>query len=257
MVDLRIHDPSKHRLVDQQSIERLSTLYKRNPLGVPVHFLHIGKTGGTAIAEALVPIAEQFGIVLHPHATRLSDIPSDHCVFFVVRHPISRFISGFFSRLRCGAPRYNYPWNAAEAKAFGRFESPNDLAEALSSAKQDTRTQAREAMRGIQHVNSSYRDWFAGEQEIEARLNSIVLVGLQEELHSDFEILKRLLNLPSALFLPGDDVRAHRNPHHVNRRLTAIAERNLTEWYVEEIKFYEYCLQLRSKRLFMVQATEE
>ena len=231
------------------STERFAMLFKRNALGVPVHFLHIGKTGGTAITEALSPVAEQFGIVLHPHATRLSDIPTSHCVFFFLRHPLSRFVSGFFSRLRRGAPRYNYAWSEAEAKAFSYFLSANDLAEALSAAEPKIRTHAHEAMSGIQHVRSTYRDWFSGEKELEARLNSVVLLGFQEKLHSDFELLKRLLNLPPTLLLPDDDVRAHRTPHHFDRKLTSLAERNLSEWYAEDIRFYEHCLQLRSQRL--------
>jgi hypothetical protein len=219
-------------------------LFKPGP-DVPIHFLHIGKTGGTAIAEALSPVAERFGIMLHAHDTKLSDIPHGHRVFFFVRHPISRFVSGFFSRLRHGAPRYNYEWSEAEKKAFDRFQKANDLAEALSAVDPETLVHAREAMRGIQHVNSHYSDWFSGEQELVDRLSSIILVGLQESLCADFEQLKLRLKLPKKLSLPEDDVRAHRTPQDFDRRLTPLAERNLCEWYAEDIRFYEHCLQLR------------
>src|SRR5262249_7763882 len=101
--------------------------------GAPVHFLHIRKTGGTAIIEALRPVAQPFRIVLHAHDTKLGEIPPDHKVFFFVRHPVPRFVSGFFSRLRRGAPRYNYEWNDAEARAFSRFQTPSALGEALSA----------------------------------------------------------------------------------------------------------------------------
>jgi Sulfotransferase family len=223
-------------------------LFKRNPLGMPIHFLHIGKTGGTAIAEALSPVAQQFGIVMHAHDTKLSDVPRDDRVFFFVRHPVSRFVSGFFSRLRRGAPRYNYEWNEAEAKAFGRFQKANDLAEALSATDRATLMRAREAMNGIQHVNSVYRNWFFGEQELTDRLDSILLLGLQEKLRSDFEHLKWLLKLPKKVSLPDDDVRAHRTPGDFDRRLSPLAQRNLSEWYAEDIRFYERCLQLRARQ---------
>jgi hypothetical protein len=221
------------------------TTFKRNSRDLPVHFLHIRKTGGTAVTEALGPVALKFGIMLHAHNTKLSDIPRDHRVFFFVRHPISRFVSGFFSRLRRGMPRYNYEWSEVEAKAFGRFAKPNDLAEALSASETETRTCAREAMRGVAHLNSSYKDWFSGEQELEERLDSILLIGLQERLSADFEYLKQLLHLPPNLCLPEDDLLAHRTPKDFNRQLTPLAERNLADWYVEDIRFYDRCLKLR------------
>jgi hypothetical protein len=242
---------------EDKLVGRVAMLFKRSSLGVPVHFLHIGKTGGTAITEALRPIAQGNGIVLHTHATRLSDIPRDQLVFFFVRHPISRFVSGFYSRLRRGAPRYYYKWSAAEAEAFGRFQKANDLAEALSTADHGTLTQAREAMRCIQHVNSPYRNWFSGEQELDERLDSILLLGLQEKLIEDFERLKVLLNLPPALSLPNDDVLAHRNPADIDRRLTSVAERNLFEWYAEDIRFYERCVQFRARQTLSVSAATD
>jgi hypothetical protein len=215
---------------------------------VPVHFLHIRKTGGTAIAEALRPIAGSYGLVLHDHATKLSDIPRDHKVVFFVRHPIPRFVSGFLSRLRRGLPRHHYEWNAAEAEAFRHFRKANDLAEALSATDAETATRAREAMRGISHLKNTYKDWFFGEQEVDDRLDSIVLVGLQEKLSIDFEHLKRLLKLPERISLPADDTLAHRTPPEFDRRLSPLAEQNLSQWYADDIRIYEYCVRLRAAR---------
>src|SRR6056297_1213665 len=96
----------------------------------PVHFLHIRKAGGTAIKEALKDIAVKQNVILHPHKTRLKDIPEGEKVFFFLRNPVSRFVSGFNSRLREGKPRYNSPWNEGEKVAFSRFPTANDLAEA-------------------------------------------------------------------------------------------------------------------------------
>jgi hypothetical protein len=224
---------------------RLTNLFARGGRGRPVHFLHIRKTGGTAISEALNPIAPRFGIVLHAHDTRLSDIPRQARVFFFVRHPISRFVSGFFSRLRRGAPRHNYAWNEGEVRAFGRFQRANDLAEALSTADPEKQVHAREAMRGIRHVNSSYGDWFCGTQELDDRLDDVVLIGLQETMESDFERLKSMLNLPRGLSLPEDEILAHRTPAEFDRGLSPLAQQNLREWYAEDIRFYEHCVHLR------------
>lgn len=220
----------------------------RPDISVPVHFLHIRKTGGTAIAEALRPVAGRYGLVLHGHATKLREIPRDHLVVFFVRHPIPRFVSGFFSRMRRGQPRHHYEWNEAEVKAFRHFQSANDLAEALSATDRDRAQQAREAMQGISHVKSTYRDWFSGKRELDEKLNSIVLVGLQETLNRDFEHLKRWLGLPQDISLPEDDTLAHRTPPEFDRRLSPLAERNLTEWYADDLRFYDHCVQLRAAR---------
>jgi len=215
---------------------------------VPVHFLHIRKTGGTAIAEALRPIAASYGIVLHDHSTKLSDVPPGHQMVFFVRHPIPRFVSGFCSRLRCGLPRHHYEWNQAEAQAFRHFRKANDLAEALSATDREMAMRARQAMQGISHVKNTYKDWFSGEQELDDRLDSIVLLGLQEKLSTDFEHLKRLLNLPETVSLPADDTLAHRTPPEFDRGLSPLAVRNLSQWYAEDIRFYEHCMRLRAAR---------
>jgi hypothetical protein len=227
------------------AIRGIATLFKRTDLGTPVHFLHIGKTGGTAIADALRPVAADYGILLHNHDKKLSDVPRHDRVFFFVRHPIARFVSGFNSRLRRGAPRYYYEWSEAEAKAFARFSKANDLAEALSATDEQTLARALQAMRAIQHVNSFYKNWFSSEQQLQERLESIVLLGLQEELSTDFEYLKLVLHLPQKIALPQDDFSAHRTPSGLDRNLSPLAERNLDRWYAEDIRFYERCLELR------------
>lgn len=197
--------------------------------------------------EALRPVAENFGIVLHDHDKRLSEIPRHHRFFFFLRHPIPRFVSGFNSRLRRGEPRYHYEWSETETSAFARFTKANDLAEALSAPDAQTLTQARQAMSSIQHVNSFYRKWFSGVRELEKRLDCVVLLGLQEKLAQDFEYLKLVLQLPQELALPHDDVLAHRTPGGLDRDLSPLAECNLRRWYAEDIRLYERCLQLRAK----------
>src|SRR5690242_20312382 len=92
------------------------------------HFLHVGKTGGTAVREALAPYAEagRFHLIFHPHRVTLHDVPEDDGFVFIVRDPLGRYVSGFYSRKREGRPYYDRPWNDAERAAFERFETPND-----------------------------------------------------------------------------------------------------------------------------------
>ena len=46
---------------------------------------------------------------------------------FALRDPLTRFISGFYSGLRKGAPRYDIGWSKGEKRAFSWFSTPQEL----------------------------------------------------------------------------------------------------------------------------------
>jgi Sulfotransferase family len=236
-----------------------------------VHMLHIGKTGGTAIKASLcqsadhtcinrsrlgrvtkasfrrTPRGQSLIVRLYPHGYTLRDVPVGEKLFFFVRDPLARFVSGFYSRQRQGQPRVMKPWSPAEAAAFARFETPNALAGALASRDPSTRATAEAAMRGITHVQSSYWDWFHDPAYFESRLNDVLLVGFQETLDSDFELLKSLLDLPSHVRLPTDAIASHRAPPGLDRTLDSTSQAILREWYARDYKFVELSRSLRSR----------
>jgi hypothetical protein len=208
------------------------------------HFLHVRKTGGSAVAHALAPVARTHGIVIHGHATRLADVPPDDDVFFFLRDPVERYVSGFNSRLRRGRPLRDLTWTAGEERAFARFRSPNALAEALGAADPELAAHARFAMRNVNHVSSSFADWFSL-AEIAARRDRIVLLGLQANLDADFEFVKRRLGLPTDVALPRDPVLAHRTPPEYETALTPEARANVAAWYAGDVRFYAQYERLR------------
>ena len=87
------------------------------------HFMHIGKTGGTALRFALhdVRSATAYRLVLHGHRAHLDGIPVGEKFFFSVRDPIDRYVSAFLSRQRQGRPSHYRPWTEGEATAFSRL----------------------------------------------------------------------------------------------------------------------------------------
>jgi hypothetical protein len=208
-----------------------------------IHFLHVGKTGGTAVKEALqghLKINNR-RIFLHSHDYSLMDVPEGDKVFFFLRDPISRFVSGFYSRKRKGRPRYYYPWSEEEEKAFNRFETPNELATALSDEQLEKQEAARYAMKSISHVQDFYLKWYGNESYFLSRLSDILLVGRQETLEQDFSRLKQLLDLPSHVRLPSKDQKAHKNPSHLDTDLEKEAIQNLSDWYASDYAFLELC----------------
>jgi hypothetical protein len=211
-----------------------------------LHFLHIGKTGGTAVKHALTQhsIDSRYAIYLHRHEFRLRDVPMGEQVFFFLRNPISRFISGFYSRQRQGQPRYFSAWKENEKSSFEEFTTPNQLALALSSNDVEKKNRARLAMKTIRHVRDSYWKWFDCEEYFRSRLSDVFFVGRQERLAEDFEILKARLGLPEHLKLPGDDVNAHRTYPQVNKDLDEEAVANLRDWYQDDFRFVALCEDL-------------
>lgn len=210
-----------------------------------VHVLHIGKTGGTAVKFALTSAGEtNVDIRLHDHHVTLRDVPYGEQVVFFVRDPVSRFVSGFYSRQRQGRPRYHVPWSNDESDAFETFDTANALATALTDSNRTRRHRAESAMRSIMHVRDSYWKWFDSEAYFSSRLDDILCVGFQEHLERDFALLVRLLDLPPTAALPTDDVRAHRNPPTIDTRLTPEAVQNLARWYAPDLAFVEICRKI-------------
>ncbi|MEA2047499.1 MAG: sulfotransferase family 2 domain-containing protein [Campylobacterota bacterium] len=210
-----------------------------------VHFLHIGKTGGSAIRSVLDKNGETstHNIITHGHATSIQSIPTGEKIIFFLRDPISRFISGFYSRKRKGQPRYNVEWKPLEKKIFTTFETPNELALALSDTKLSHHDLAINAMDYVQHLRH-YDNWYIDFEYFNSRLEDIFFIGFQESLDEDFVKLKAKLSIDSNSLLPTDNVGAHRNPEGLDKHLDSQAKEALLEHYKEDIKFYNMCKTL-------------
>ena len=223
----RIYDATRNEDVRHPRARQMSANDLSN-----VHFLHIGKTGGTAVKYALTraDTGPLLHLHLHNHGMRLVDIPKGELVVFFLRDPITRFVSWFLSRQRQGKPRYNFPWSEAEARAFSRFQTANELGVALSSDDRGLRNAAAAAMNGIQHVRDSFWRWLGTEDELLRRKSDLLFIGQQEYLTDDAAVMATRLKI-GALKLPSDEVESHRNPGHLNRSPESQAIANLRQWY--------------------------
>ncbi len=213
-----------------------------------VHFLHLRKTGGTTLKSVLgpYPVTPKCVIHLHPHRVTLRHIPQGHRVMFVTRDPVSRFISGFGSRLRKGAPAHHVPWSPDEELAFSRFPDPNSLALALDPAH-PSHADAVDAMRTISHLQCSYWDWFGNEEALAAREDALLFIGRIESFDEDFEVLKKSLGLPQDLLLPMDSKSTNRNSSGMDQAspLEPEAEKQVKNWYRRDYDFLEICATWR------------
>ncbi|MEA3040193.1 MAG: hypothetical protein QOE79_2706 [Sphingomonadales bacterium] len=212
----------------------------------PIHVLHIGKTGGTALQAALAPFAADGKFVLHGHETRCRDCPPGSRIFFVVRHPLDRFVSAFNSRLRRGRPRFDYPWTLRQTLVFSLFRSPNALAEGLGSRNPLARLAARLSMRSFGHLRRRLSYWIdAAELERNPRL----IIGTVETLDADLRSLLAIAGIDEAAELPADPVEAHVTPPQFDKSLSSKAVRNLNRYFRSDLVLYEACLRARAASL--------
>lgn len=217
--------------------------------GQTVHFLHIAKTGGTAIKAALAPSrllgqvkTPTHTLFLRDHTIHLDHIPPGQKVIFGVRDPLKRFVSGFYSRLRGGKKGRNTK-DAAERAVFTQFKTPRDLARDLYSEDGQKRAAAQRAINTILHTRVRLSDWLGSPAELERRKGDILYVYQQETLDADFAGMKRLLSLPGAQ-LPTDDVTAHKLKGDWDTSLDSLATENLRRWYASDYEIIAACRKL-------------
>jgi Sulfotransferase family len=193
------------------------------------HFLHVRKTGGTAIKEALRPVAAAFRLLLHSHQVKAASLPPDERYFLCLREPADRFVSGFNSRLRMGRPRYFSRWSAAEEVAFRHFKTANELAEAIDAKSSLRREAARAAIASIKHLALSQSAW------LENRASEPIWVGFTESLDLDFARLRAQLQLPAGISLPADPTKSHRAPPDSCVYLSPRGRANVRSWYSDDV----------------------
>jgi len=223
----------------RQTLGRFRHAYRGR--GKPrAHFLHPGKTGGTAVKSALRPVATTgtYRLDLHGHQFVLAQVRAGEKFFFATRDPIARFVSAFYSRQRRGDATGDHAWTPVEAAAFQEFHTANDLAERIA---RDPR--ADSAMRGVLHVRSSYSTWFGSPEDLVGRQDDLLLILRQEHLDADFDRLLHKLGLEGRAVLP-EEQGAHRGSPGVDRDLSAQAIENLRAWYADDYRFLEVCKSL-------------
>lgn len=215
-----------------------------------IHLLHIRKTGGTALKHVLNQhgLTRNYAIHTHPHRIGLRDIPRGHGVMFVTRDPVKRFVSGFQSRLRMGAPANHLPWSPGEEKAFATFADPESLALALEPGH-DLHAQAVEAMDAIGHLRSSYQDWFGSLDLLREREADILYIGRTEALDDEFSTLAASLGLPTNACLPRDPKLAHRSDPSAaqSKALSEQAAEQVRRWYAADYELLAFCDEWRER----------
>jgi hypothetical protein len=202
-----------------------------------LHFLHIGKTGGTAMKHVLRDVhPTQYRVLLHPHRVRLTDVPAGDKAVLVVRDPVGRFVSGFNSRKRRGGPAHPREWRPAEEAAFERFPTAESLALGLVSDDPTEAAAAREAVDAIPHLRVHQVAWVGDLDTLRSRQDDLLMVGRQWALAEDFGRLADLIGLPTRE-LPTGETASNRTPGGFSATLSDEAMAAVREWYADDYAF--------------------
>lgn len=213
-----------------------------------LHYIHIGKTGGSALRRVIekYPQTDRYKIHYYPHGGRFRGIPEGEKLLITTRDPVTRFVSGFNSRLRRGRPLYDGGWTPNERIVFSNFETPNALAKALYSSNDDERQTAEFAMDVISHLTkrSSFKGYFTSPEYVRSRADDILAVMQMETFDEDFERVKKLIGWPPEAELTKDKVLMHATPRGFNTQLEEDEAENVRRWYAEDYEILEELYKL-------------
>lgn len=221
-----------------------------------IFYVHVGKTGGTAIKRQVrahfgvqkskEPQIIKNGIVLLNHvslegAVQKFGAPSG--IAFAFRDPTARFISGFYCRQRMGWPDHKALWDAREAAAFAHFDTANDLAEALNTSDLKQRAAAHFAMNAIRHLRKGYAFHFGDMTSFFLDYGSLIkaCVDTTNIDNEGADFLKKIgLSIPK-----GTEFSKPKQKVEYPRGLSETATQNLREFWAVEYEYYEAFKLLR------------
>jgi hypothetical protein len=196
-----------------------------------IHFIHIGKTGGTTVKswlrQAYPGIREGISdkyvkkssntvdlsrwnfkesqFMLHGHGFRLGDGGPDDCYVTFVRDPVERWVSGFLSRARKASNgKGEGLWGPDEEFAYTHFSTPEKLAQGLFSNDAGRRAEAKQAHNGLHHTKEGIA-WYL--PNIDKYVDRLLFVGETHAMEEDFKRMCEVSGLPAGHPLEDLDAR--------------------------------------------------
>lgn len=218
-------------------------------------FVHIGKTGGSYLKSRLREAsAEGPTTILTPrgHGMTLPKAVADNPgtgVLFAVRDPYELFISAFNSRQRKGQPRRYKEHSPAEAEAFARFHSPDELAVALGSLRRGVREEAAGAMRAISHLRRGYSQYLKDIPTLERHAEDISFIFQTETLDDDLQEFARRMEIPVHVPEAVSLLEKHAAPGDQSATLSTRGRLALRHHWGQEFGLYEWSRQYRDQIL--------
>lgn len=210
-------------------------------------FLHINKCGGTNLDDAFKKInklQKKIQIIKRSHNFKLRHLSQNQSYLISIRDPISRFVSGYYSRYRKGYPVTYKEWSLKEKDAFEKFPSANILAESLYEKNKRKNKDAFEAMNSIYHLNFFIKDFI--EPKFFKKKKPIYIFRTKN-LKEDFKKFTKIYNLPN-VNLSTKRKKKHNTIYGKKMKyLSNKAIKNLRTYYKKDFLVYKKILDYHSK----------
>ena len=210
-------------------------------MNIKIKFIHIGKTGGSFFDHILRKIDIKNKIIFNSHNIMLDD---NECKYiFFIRDPVSRYVSGFISRLRKGQPLYYREWSIYERQSFHFFKTPNELAEALSSSDQKIKEFAFKSMNSILHLRQDISYYVKKLANLKKFKNNILYIGRKETLNNDIKNIIKLLEYEYEI--DNNDMESkfiHSTPYKYEeiKHLSELGKDNIIKYYEKDYEIIKY-----------------
>lgn len=199
--------------------------------------LHVGKTGGQFLSNYIRKYHISFINCLNHDESRIRN----GNYILVIRCPIKRAISGFFSRYRWTITP-NKDLTQKEFNLFkyweNNYNSLSDLFEDIYSENIEKRQQAQLIMNTISHLWMDFNFYLEGIKNVKQNINKIKFVLTTENLNNDFSDLLKDYNhkfINDKTLYKNDS-----NQFNNKKDLSNKAIINLLKWYRKDYEIIKY-----------------
>ena len=202
------------------------------PLNVNLHYLHVGKTGGSELRKRfnIINDSGQFLILTRSHDITITDLPSDANYVISLRDPVKRFVSAYFSLKNI----QNRKHSLTEKEFFTDFPDINDLAIALGASNKNNDLALR-YMLSIRHLaqrQSAFVNY------IDIRQRPPAHIFRTETLDKDFKVFCEKYNLVDYKNIGGYENAS--SPTNSESSLDPRLYKYIKQWYIDDYFLWKY-----------------
>lgn len=164
----------------------------------PILFVHIPKTAGTRLGQLITHNLAETGVPRNlfysAHRYSAYDLAANYGpnrkLALVIRDPVDRFVSAFYSRFHKGAPDYNTPWFPDEEVFFAKYPTLRALVWAMVFGQ---RQKMQKQLKKVHLVHMGYVRFFGSPAGLEQDWENIVVCLPMQHLDAQLdEVMARL-----------------------------------------------------------------
>jgi len=250
-MNYRIKSSIKNSL-RQVSLQLINSLHKKSAdQSFPFNFIHVGKCGGTSIVE----FYKSKGYPLQQYHLRKPPILEQANYILWIRDPIKRFVSAFNhsktiatfdisllngekpSLANCQAPQ-RIQWKINSGSAYPaeyeallqRFESANQLAEALTGVDATQKKLAKQLMTyPLEHIFKGIGWYLDNGRFVDLNRNRFFFCGSIEHMNTDINLLFNKMKVDTEFKVDFKQLR--KNKSSLPSTLSEKARKNIHSFY--------------------------